>query len=368
MTLTPWPARRRHHDRRGVGWGIIGASDVAARRFIPALRRLLYPSLGADAPDQGGTVLGIFSTNEARAEAFVAHHAIPHAYLNLADLLAQPDIDCIYIANHPRHHAQAALAALAAGKHVLCEPPLALDAEEAQRVAHTALGRGLILTVNYVRRADPAVIALREHLTDQTIGDLLTVRIRNNPLLPSARQTWRLRNPGGGVLLDRTLHSVDLLRYLLRDEIAAVYSQAAPALLGSRVEEDVTSVLTLRRLAILATVHDSFYLPHLPNQVQLIGSRGALTACHCWTDDQPSTLTLQRHGADYPLTLTAEDPFAVALRSFHAAIAGIGPTLASGVDGVQSLQVIEAAQASLTGGRRVTLEAPSRAVTDRSLL
>lgn len=364
MTLTPWPVRRRHHDRRGFGWGIIGASDVAARRFIPALRRLLYPTLGAADQTQGGTVLGLFSTNEARAAAFVAHHAIPHAYLNLADLLAQPDIECIYIANHPRHHAQSALAALAAGKHVLCEPPLALSAEEAQLVAHTALGRGLTLAVNYVRRADPAILALRAQLAEQTIGDVLALRIHNSALLPPARQTWRLRRPGGGVLFDRTLHSVDLVRYLLRDEIDAVYSQASPALLGSNVEEDVTSLLTLRRQEIVAGVHDSFYLPHLPDLLEVIGSRGALTAHHCWTDDRPSTLTLQRHGALQSLPVTAEDPYAVAIRAFHAAVTGTGAILAGGADGVQSLLVIEAAAASLESGRRAhpgTLRATGRA-------
>ena len=74
--------------------------------------------------------------------AFADRHAIPHAYLNLADLLAHPDIQCIYVGNHPRHHSQTVMAALAAGKHVLCEPPLALDlGRGAARQPHRAQPR-----------------------------------------------------------------------------------------------------------------------------------------------------------------------------------------------------------------------------------
>lgn len=368
MNLTPWPARRRDPTQRGFGWGIIGAGDVAARRFIPTLRRLHFPSQGSTAPAQRGSILGIYSSSETRGEAFAAAHAIPHAYLNLADLLAQPDIDCVYIANHPRHHAQCALAALAAGKHVLVEPPLGLDPDEAQRVAHTAFSRGLTLSVNYVYRAAPAVRALRDQLADQAIGDLLAIRIHHTGLLPPARQTWRLRHPGGGVLLDRSQHSIDLLRYLLRDEIGAVYSAASPRLLGSSVEEDVLSQLTLRRHGIIAQLHDSFYLPHTTGFIEIVGSRGALTATNIWGDAQPAGLHLQRHGSRTDIPLPPGAPYAVALQRFHAAVSGKSAALAGGPDGVHSLIVVHAAVESLHTGRRVTLTAPSRTVIDRAQL
>lgn len=366
MNLTPWPARRRDPTRRGIGWGIIGAGAVAARQFIPTLRRLHFPSPVTAVPAQRGSILGIYSSSETRGQAFAVAHAIPHAYLNLADLLAQPDIDCVYIANHPRHHAQAALAALAAGKHVLVEPPLGLDPDEAQRVAHTALSRGLTLAVNYTYRAAPAVRALREQLAEQTIGDLLAIRIHHTGLLSPARQTWRLRSPGGGVLLDRTQHSIDLLRYLLRDEIGAVYSAASPRLLGSTVEEDVLTQVTLRRHGVIAQLHDSFYLPHVPSCIEIVGSRGALTALHVWDDAQPTTLHLQRHGSTTAIPLPPGAPFELALQSFHAAVNGNAAALASGSDGVHSLVVVQAAAESLQTGRRVSLAAPSRTVIDRT--
>src|SRR5690606_18276270 len=143
---------------------------------------------------------------------------LPYAFVNLADLLAHPDIHCVYISNHPRHHAQTVLAALAAGKHVLCEPPLALSLEDAQTAARTALSRGLVLAVNYARRADPALHTLRQLLADEAIGDLLGGRISNAVMLRPALQTWRLQRAGGGAILDRTLHSADLIRYLTGDE------------------------------------------------------------------------------------------------------------------------------------------------------
>lgn len=366
MIHTPWPSRRRSPTHQGVGWGIIGASQVAATAFLPTLRRLQYPSPTTATTRLSSTVLGIYSSDEARGQRFAATHAIPHAYLNLVDLLEQPDIQCVYIANHPRHHAQTALAALAAGKHVLVEPPLALDVEEAQRVAHTALGRGRILAVNYVRRADPAIRALRELLADQAIGDILCVRAVNATLLPPTRQTWRLRTPGGGVLLDRTHHAVDLVRHLLRDEVSAVYCAAAPHLLGSAVPEDVQTQLSLRRHGILAHLHDSYYLPHVPGSLEIYGTRGVLVAQHCWEDGAPSTLQLIQHGHAKTVPVTGESPYAVALQAFHAAVGGREAALASGADGVHSLQVVQAALESLLSGRRVALAAQRAA--DRSVL
>lgn len=348
-------------DPDALGWGIVGAGNVAAQHFLPALR-------SSRAPLQGNVPVGIFSHSEHRARAFAADHAIPHIFLNLADMLAHPAIRCIYVGNHPRHHAQTVLAALAAGKHVFCEPPLALNADEAQRVAHTALSRGLHLAVNFVRRADPAIQTLRELLGDRTIGDVLGGRISHTTLLPTARQTWRLQPHGGGVLFDRTAHSSDLLRYLFNDEIAAVYAAAAPRLLGDDVEEDVISHLTLRRAGVTIQVHDSFIVPHTPNSVEVYGSTGTLVARHCWNDATPSELWLHRHGQTLAVPTGDTAPYATAITRFTDAVRHQRGLLASGADGVQSLILIAAAADSIQQQRRIKFPATSRMVTDYSVL
>jgi 1,5-anhydro-D-fructose reductase (1,5-anhydro-D-mannitol-forming) len=348
-----------------LGWGIAGASASAAQ-LVQAIRgQPPLPSPAGRAPITSARAVGIFSHSEHRARLFADAHAVPHPFVNLADLLAHPDIHCVYVGNHPRHHAQTALAALAAGKHVLCEPPLALELDEAQTVAHTALDRGLVLAVNFRRRADPALRALRELIADGTVGDLLGGRAGNTAFLRPPLQTWRLRAHGGGVLLDRTAHTVDVLRYLLRDEVAAIHSQATTQLLGDVVEEDVLSTVTFRRSTLVFQLHDSFLIPHAPTTLEIYGSSGTLVARHCFVDEPASELVLLRHSQTLPVPLIQTDPWRDTVQMFLNAIRTQAAPLATGADGVLSLASALAAQESLRRGYRMAL--PSRPLVDRSL-
>jgi 1,5-anhydro-D-fructose reductase (1,5-anhydro-D-mannitol-forming) len=352
---------------------LVGASTSAARTLRAIRDQHPLPDPDPRRAITHSRIIGIFSHNEHRARLFAVDHAVPQPYVNLADLLAHPDIHCVYISNHPRHHAQTVMAALAAGKHVLCEPPLALTLDDAQAAAHTALSRGLVLGVNYLRRADPAVRALRERLADGTIGELLGGRISNAIALRPALQTWRLRSGGGGVLFDRTLHSVDLIRYVLRDEAAAVLAHSTQHILGSEVDEDVVGYVVLRRSGLVFQLHDSFLVPHTPTAIEIHGSAGTLVAQHCLVDDYPSELHLTRQGQSRNLPLFAADfdhhVDHQAVQLFAAAVRGQGMPLATGTDGVQSLAVALAAQESIRRGRQVSLTSGSapRTLVDRSL-
>jgi 1,5-anhydro-D-fructose reductase (1,5-anhydro-D-mannitol-forming) len=363
-----------------LGWGFVGASAIAARTLRAIRDQHPLPGAGGQGAITHSRIIGLFSHNEHRARQFAVDQAVPQVFINLADLLAHPDIHCVYISSHPRHHAQTVMAALAAGKHVLCEPPLALTLDDAQTAAHTALSRGLVLGVNYLRRADPALQALREQIADGTIGDLLGGRVSNAIALRPALQTWRLRPGGGGVLFDRTLHSVDLVRYLLRDEAAAIHSLSTQHILGGEdgkgneggaiaeaVDEDVVSHLVLRRSGLVFQLHDSFLVPHTPTTVEIHGSAGTLVARHCLVDDYPSELHLIRHGQSSPLPLFSIDLYQRAMQLFAEAVRGRGMPLATGTDGVQSLAIVLAAQEAIRRKRQITLTPATRSLTDRAL-
>lgn len=350
-----------------LGWGIIGTGVAATDWFIPTLRNLPLLDTGSRYPAPDSTALGVFSHSETRARAYADRCAIPHLFVNLADLLGHPAIHCVYIANHPRHHAQAALAALAAGKHVFCEYPLALSADEAEQITQTAFSRGLILGINFPQRADPSLRAARELLAEQAIGDLLGGRISQAGLLPPARQTWRLRPLGGGVLHDRASRSVDILRFLLRDEVDRIFCAASPHLLSEVVEEEVHSTLTLRRSGQVFHSHDSFLVSHLPNSLELYGSRGALVARHLFDNTQSGELWLHRHGQVTQIPTATIAPYAASLQAFTHAVRGQSPPLAGGPDAVHALRVIEAAQESLHRGQQIRLPTRLRPPTDRAL-
>ncbi len=96
-------------------------------------------------------MVGVFSHDVARARQFADEAQIAHAFVNLTDLLERHDVHCVYVGGHPRHHAQTTLAALAAGKHVLCETPMALSLDDATAMAHTAAAAGLQFGMNCAR-------------------------------------------------------------------------------------------------------------------------------------------------------------------------------------------------------------------------
>jgi 1,5-anhydro-D-fructose reductase (1,5-anhydro-D-mannitol-forming) len=352
-----------------LGWGIVGASSMAGRCVIPAIREQSpLPESGVRYPVTNSRVVGIFSHDVARARRFADAAQIPHVFVNLTDLLARQDIHCVYIGGLPRRHAQSALAALGAGKHVLCETPMALSLDDATAMAHTAASAGLQLAVNYARRADPAIQAMRQLLIKREIGDVLGGRMVNMVLLKPSLQTWRLQPNGGGVALNHTIHGIDLVRYLLRDEIAAVYARSSLQILTNEVEEDVVAHLEMRRTGRIIEVHDSFLIPHITTLVELYGSAGTLTARNCFVDDKESELLLLRNQRQTLLPLGSAHPYRELLARFQAAVRGQGQPLAGSGDGLHNLSAAIAILESIRTGRRVRIPRTARHLDDRSVV
>jgi 1,5-anhydro-D-fructose reductase (1,5-anhydro-D-mannitol-forming) len=347
-----------------IGWGIAGASAVADARGVAAIRSqplLAAPAArGGRSQVAGAWVQAIFSHNPGRARLFADRHAIPHVATTLEEMLARPEIRCIYVANHPRHHAETVSAALQAGKHVLCEPPLALTFAEAESLALTAANRGLVLAVNHQRRAEPAVRRARALLELGELGDLMGARAVNAAVLPYAQQTWRLQPPWGGVLLDKCTHTFDLLHFLCGERIADMQAVGGLRLLGSEVAEEVFCAARLARSGLPVHTHDSFLTHHLPTAVELHGSHASAVVQDAFAPalrPARATLLVVRNGAGRIVELDAVeqrvDPFAESVGAVQAAVRGGGRPLATAGDGLASLAAALAAQDALRRGARV---------------
>jgi 1,5-anhydro-D-fructose reductase (1,5-anhydro-D-mannitol-forming) len=342
-----------------VGWGLLGASQVAEQRTVPAIRT--QPSPQARGDEAGAWVAALFSHNERLAHHFADQNQIPTVCLNLSDLLARRDVQCVYVSSHPRHHYLLVMAALMAGKHVLCEPPLALAMDEARTLVQTAADRGLLLGVNYIARTSPALWLLRALIHADALGDPLGGLVSNVSLLPTHRQTWRLLAGGGGVIYDRTLHSFDLLRFLFDDEIANVYGAAGLTVFGQsgapRVEEEIVGQAQMARRRCQVLLHDAFFVAHRPSRVEVNGTHAGVTVAHWAAGARHATLALHRHEQVTTLTVPAIDPFWWAIHRFQQALAG-GPLPASGEDGLQSLAAAIALHKSIHTRVPVWLTAP----------
>lgn len=346
-----------------LGWGLLGASQVAERVMIKAIRQ--QPQAPSEPLVTGAWVAAVFSHNERRVQQFAQINQIAHACINLDDLLGRREIQCVYVSSHPRHHVPLTMAALVAGKHVLCETPLALTVADARRVQQAAADRGLVLGVNHAWRGHPVIRAMRQAIADGVIGDILGGRIRNATLLQTQFQTWRLQANGGGVVFDRTIHALDLIRFLLAEEIAQVSAINAQQILGELqtdggeplVEEDVLTVVRTARRTITLQVHDSFVIPHNQTSVEIYGTSGTLIGRGCLDAQEPGDLALVRNQQSTPISVAAVDPYWTSVYAFHAAVRAIrlphadfppghGP-LATAEDGIQSVTAALAVRQSI---------------------
>ncbi|MEZ4636417.1 MAG: Gfo/Idh/MocA family oxidoreductase [Caldilineaceae bacterium] len=150
----------------------MGVSRIADVAMLDAIRH--QPLLPEAADVIPSWVMGVYSRSDHRARDFAQRRQIPYAFDNLDEMWDRPEIQCVYISTQPQYQAELALTAIEAGKHVLCETPLALSAEDARRVG-AEREKNVLLAVDYALRSHPALARCAELIRDYTIGDVLGV-------------------------------------------------------------------------------------------------------------------------------------------------------------------------------------------------
>jgi predicted dehydrogenase len=206
-------------------WGVLGAAAIADRVLLPALRQAA-----------GAELQAIASRDQARARELAARHGVPRVHADYAALLADPDVDAVYVPLPNSLHLPWTQRALAAGKHVLCEKPLALNATEAREMADAARASGRLLMEAVMYRFHPRMRALARSLAGAEIRHVAASFAF--PL--DAPGNYRLRpDLGGGALLDVGFYTADVARWLLGEpeRVEAVIRQdgvdmSCTALLG----------------------------------------------------------------------------------------------------------------------------------------
>jgi predicted dehydrogenase len=203
----------RMDDRMRVG--VLGASRIVRRALVePASRR-------GDVE-----VVAIAARDEARAAGFAAQHGIARAYGSYEALLADPDVDAVYVALPAALHARFSILALAAGKHVLCEKPFAANAQEAEAMVAAAVAAGRVLAEAFHYHHHPFAAQMRAlgaaHLTRPPVH----VVARFQAPIEAADDIRRSYVLGGGALMDLGCYAVHWVRTVLREEPAVVAAQA----------------------------------------------------------------------------------------------------------------------------------------------
>lgn len=195
--------------RSVVRWGIIGVGDVTEAKSGPGFQQ-------AD----GSQLVAVMRRDGAKAADYARRHGVPRWYDDADALVADPDVDAVYIATPPDSHRDHTLRAAAAGKPVYVEKPMARTGAECQDMIDACDRAGVPLFVAYYRRAMPRFVTVKELLDGGAIGALRTVAVRTQSPPGSWRPDelpWRVRPEisGGGLFVDLGSHTLDLLDHLL---------------------------------------------------------------------------------------------------------------------------------------------------------
>jgi len=327
-------------------WGLIGASTIASQWVIGAIRE-----------QPGASVDYVVSSSRARGPAYADEHNIPSSGTSVDDCVGDPNIDAVYISTTNEKHFAQAMAAIDAGKHVLCEKPLAMSLGEAAEMVRKAQTAGVIFATNHHLRCSGSHRAIRALVEAGEIGTPLSLRIHHAVHLPESLQGWRIDNKGagGGVVLDLVVHDADVTRFLLGEDPQTVMASATASGMGQGVEDSSMVLMQMPSGAMVMT-HESFTHPFAGSGLELHGTKGSVFARDVMTQQPVGEVELVTKAGRKTVTFDATNLYVTALREFYAAVAGQGGPAADGPDGVKSLAVALAALQSAETGTRQTVD------------
>jgi 1,5-anhydro-D-fructose reductase (1,5-anhydro-D-mannitol-forming) len=321
-----------------IRWGLVGATIIGREWMVDAIRQA------------GGEIVSVMSRDAERGRRYADEFGIPESTTELDRLLER--CDAVYISTTNERHRDECIAAAAAGRHVLCEKPLATSLEAAQAMVEACRKAGVVMATNHHLRNAATHRASREAIAAGRIGRPLAARVLHGGRLPDHLHGWRLKDPraGAGVILDLTVHDSDLLRFILQDEPERVLTTAQNGGLAAPGIEDAAMHLLTFRSGLIAQIYESFTTRYVRTSVEVHGTEGSLIAMDCMAQAPGGTVVLRTAAGEETLPLMQENYYVRGVRAFHDAIAGRGAPPATGEDGVRSLAVALAALRSAASG------------------
>ncbi len=328
-----------------MNWGLIGASTIAAEHMIGAMRA------------NGDEISCVFSGDFVRGRKFAATHGIQLATAEINSLLSNSQVDTVYISSTNEKHFSQAMAAIDAGKHVLCEKPLAMSVADARTMVEAARKRGVVFATNHHLRNAGSHIAIRDIIASGRIGKVLSVRVHHAVFLPPHLQGWRIKDAsaGGGVISDITVHDADTVRFILGEDPLEVCAMSTASGMSSGVEDSCASVWAMPSGAQIMA-HESFTHAFAGTGLEVHGSDGSIFGRGVMTQQPVGAVELVTKSGREDVPYSAHSLYFQAVKRFADAVSGRGTPAADGMDGVKSLAIAEAVKRAAATGVRVCID------------
>jgi predicted dehydrogenase len=307
-----------------VRWGIVSTADIN-RQLIP----------GAHASDKV-ELIAVASREQSKADAYAREWEIERAYGSYDALLADSDVEAVYISLPNTMHCEWSIRAVEAGKHVLCEKPLSRHPEDVERAFDAADRAGRLLSEAFMYRHNPQTMRLAELVREGAIGELRLIRSAFSYSLYDTENIRLRTDVEGGSLMDVGCYCVSGSR-LLAGEPESVFGQAYVGPSGT----DWVFTGAMRFPGdVLAQFDCGTALPDR-DELEVIGSEGSLfldDPWHCW---EPG-IELRRDGEVERMELDPTDSYRLELENLSDAIRGDAPLLLGREDAVAQARTLEA--------------------------
>ncbi len=248
-----------------VNFGVIGAGGIARRKTIPGMIKAKNCKLVAVMDPVG-------------IDQIATQFKVPKAYATEQELLADPDVEAVYIASPANVHAGQIKMAAKAGKHVLCEKPLTLNVKQAKEAVEVCRRNKVFLQEGYMMKFHGAHVKIKELIEEGRLGKIVYMRAQLSGWYPKMEGAWRQdpKQGGGGALIDMATHLYDLLEFF------AGPIRRVTALTGNLVQdyksEDAATTMLEFKSGAQATVDSFFCIPDEASRTRLeiYGSEGAI--------------------------------------------------------------------------------------------
>ena len=322
-------------DNTPVKWGIVSTADIN-RKVIPGAKESPKVDL-----------LGVASRHAARAQAYASEWDIPRSYGSYEELLADPDIEAVYISLPNTMHAEWSIKSLEAGKHVLCEKPFTRHPEEVTEAFDVADKTGFLLTEAFMWRHNPQTAKLKELVDGGAIGELRLVRSAFSYGLYDDANIRLRTDVEGGALMDVGCYNVSGSR-LLGGEPERVWGEAWYGPSGT----DWVFTGTMRfRNDVIASFDCGTAMPNR-DELEAIGSEGSLFLDDPWHCNRP-VIELRRDDGVERIEIEPQDSYRLELENLSDAIRGRGELLLARDDAMGQARALKALHESATTSKPV---------------
>jgi 1,5-anhydro-D-fructose reductase (1,5-anhydro-D-mannitol-forming) len=325
-----------------VRFGIVGFGLHAVKRLMPGF-----------ALSKNCKVTALSRRDMTQARESARQYNIPLAFDSAAELCRSGEVDAVLVTTPNSLHLNDVLTAIAAGKAVLCEKPMAVNAAEAKQMVEAARRRNVRLGVAHVFRFDESIRKIRDHIAAGAIGRPVFARSEFSFLAdPSHPRKWLYDASvaGAGPVFDIGVHCIDTLRFVLQDEAVQVSAMATSDKRSGDVESVAALTLEFSR-GTLASVPVS-YRAEYRTPLEFVGEAASLRADDGLNVENPVEIELRR-GGKVVQRETASNKLAYALQvdEFADWMEGKSQFPAPGEEGWQNQEVLDAALRSIKSGR-----------------